>query len=287
MRSLVAGVNALFRANESRRPEGQRLLLDTFAGVLAERDPRVLAIRYARVASADLRRIVDELQTAHCVRHRAIDELLLDAVAAGGFRQIVSVGAGYDMRPLRFETELEGVRCVEIDHPDTLARKERLLAAHLGRLRSVERVAIDLLADSLDDALRRTSIDRAQPICFVLEGLIHYLTPERLDALLESIAKASSSDRVVVILSFIRSEVYRSAPSSFIRLVRILREVPRLHFSVAELRELAARHGLKAFSSWTIEEQIERFAQNARGRPIGVSQDVARLERLRRGGEDG
>src|SRR5215475_8105975 len=102
MRSLVAGVNALFRANESRRPEGQRLLSDAFADVLSERDPRVSAIRYARFAVPDLRRIVDELQTAHCVRHRAIDELVLEAVR-GGFRQIVSIGAGYDMRPLRFE----------------------------------------------------------------------------------------------------------------------------------------------------------------------------------------
>src|SRR5947209_887939 len=128
MRSLVAGVNALFRATESKRPEQERLLFDGFAHVLSERDFRVAAVRYARFVLPNLRRLIEELQTAHCVRHRAIDELILDAVRTQGFKQIVSIGAGYDMRPLRFESALEGVRYVEIDHPETLARKQAVLA---------------------------------------------------------------------------------------------------------------------------------------------------------------
>ena len=49
---------------------------------------------------------VDELQIAHCVRHRSIDELCLQAVGRDGFRQIVVLGAGYDTRPLRLGDHL-------------------------------------------------------------------------------------------------------------------------------------------------------------------------------------
>lgn len=275
-RSLVAGANALFRAAESRRAPDARILHDPFAHLFAESDPRVLAIRYGRFLALPLWAQIDALQTVHCVRHRAVDELILRAIA-GGARQVVVAGAGYDMRPARFADRLDGVRWIEADHPATAARKWRILAARGGVQRPVEHTGVDLDVDSLGGALERTRFDPALPTCFVLEGLVHYLAPERLDALLADAARGPGPR--VVLITFIRTDMYESAPGLFVKIVQAVREVPRLHFTTEGLAARCAQHGLGGFQSWRLAEQIAEFAPVARGRRAGVSQDVARVER--------
>ena len=72
----LAGAHALFRSRETSR-RGPRILEDQHAARLADEH---LGLRLGRLALARLHRIVDQLQTAHCVRHRSIDELILRAV---------------------------------------------------------------------------------------------------------------------------------------------------------------------------------------------------------------
>ena len=60
------------------------------------------------------------------VRTRVLDDTLLAFVAGGG-RQVVLLGAGYDCRALRFARELDGGRTFEVDHPATQAHKRRVL----------------------------------------------------------------------------------------------------------------------------------------------------------------
>ena len=76
-RSLLAGVNALYRAYETRRPASQRVLEDPYADQFVERDWRVQIIRYGRLVIYPLWRVIEQLQTVHCIRHRSVDELLL------------------------------------------------------------------------------------------------------------------------------------------------------------------------------------------------------------------
>ena len=93
-RSLIAGANAWFRAAESERRDA--ILKDDYAIHLAERDPRVQAVRFGRFFIPKLAREIEELQVAHCVRHAAIDRLVLDAIAEG-YERVMIVGAGYDI----------------------------------------------------------------------------------------------------------------------------------------------------------------------------------------------
>jgi methyltransferase (TIGR00027 family) len=275
-RSLVAGANALFRAKETSRPASSRILEDRFAARLAERDPRISLVRAARFAIPPLFRAIDELQTAHCVRHRAIDELLLGAVRDHGASQVVIVGAGYDMRASRFADRLAGVRFVEIDHPATMARKVRRLASVEG-VRAVERVPLDLQIDSLGEALRRLDVDRSRPTCIVAEGLIHYLSRPRFDQFLDDVAAGTGPTRFV--FSFIHDEMYLRANPLFLALVTAVREVPALSFQREELAALFRARGFEGFRSWTGPEQVETFAPEARGRPFPLSQEVAEATR--------
>ena len=55
-RSLVAGVNAEFRARETALPDGQRILSDPWARLFSEGDPRVRLLRAGRWLWPPLRR---------------------------------------------------------------------------------------------------------------------------------------------------------------------------------------------------------------------------------------
>ena len=275
-RSLVAGANALFRAKETSRPAAIRILEDRFAARLAERDLRVSLVRAARFAIPPLSRAIDELQTAHCVRHRAIDELVLAAVRDHGCAQLVIVGAGYDMRASRFSQTLRGVRLIEVDHPATMARKVRRLQGVPG-VRAVERLPLDLQFDSLGEALRKIGLDRARGTCIVAEGLIHYLSRPRFDRFLDDVAEGAGGTRFV--FSFSHDEMYLRANPLFLALVTAMREVPALSFQREELAGLFRSRGLDGFRSWNGLEQVKAFAPEAHGRPFPLSQEVAEATR--------
>ncbi len=273
----MAGINAAFRARESLRPPSARVLEDPWAKWFVEHDARVQMVRFGRFLVPALARMVSELQTIHCVRHRCIDELVLHAIEVDGCTQVVAVGAGYDMRAYRFADRSPHVVWFEVDHPSILARKQRGLdrarrdaAPHLERVR---RLAITRLQGTLVLDLQRFGLDPSQPTCFVLEGLVHYLSPTQFEALLATFG--SFPGRCRLVFSFIRSDVYLGAPGLFVSLVKLLREVPRLHFSPRDLATLCARHGLDSFRSWSGGEQVQEFAPAAHGRAIGLSQDVA------------
>lgn len=275
-RSLVAGVNAMFRALEHTRAAPLRIVDDPFAHRFAERDPRVLGLRALRHVLPSLRRLVDELQTAHCVRHRAIDALVLRALRSGA-EQVVIVGAGYDMRAQRLHADHPSARWFEVDHPATQARKLALLKGDpLDRQVPVARVAAKLLHDDLRAHLARVGFVEGAPTCFVLEGLVHYLPPARCEALFAALHHRAAPR--AVILSYIHSDIYARASSAFIRVVRLLREVPRWHTTPSALAALAAQTGFERCHTWTHAAQIEHFAAPARSRPAPLSQDVAVFE---------
>jgi len=259
-RSLIAGANAWFRAAETKRSDA--ILRDEYAIHLAERDPRVQAVRFGRFVVPPLAREIEELQVAHCVRHAAIDRLVLDAVA-DGFARVMIVGAGYDMRASRFSLR----NAIEVDHPATQARKIERLG---GRGNGVTRVARDLLVEDLPES--------TEPTVFVVEGFLHYLSPHRFDALLATMARAP---RARIIASFIRTEMYVNADSLFVNLIKLVREIPRLHFTTKGLEERFARHGFRSFRSWDAAAQIAELVPQASGRRIRLSQDVAIAELIR------
>jgi hypothetical protein len=66
------------------------------------------------------------LEPSIAARTRFVDAEVTGAIEAG-LRQVVTCGAGYDDRALRFRTS--GVRFFELDHPATQADKARLLRA--------------------------------------------------------------------------------------------------------------------------------------------------------------
>jgi len=109
---------------------------------------------------------------AHMTARTAFfDDAVLAAIARGT-TQVVTVGAGYDDRALRFRTP--GVRYFEVDQPSTQADK-RGRVRDMGAESDIAFVAVDLRDDDLGDALAGAGQNRTAATLFVCEGLLVYL----------------------------------------------------------------------------------------------------------------
>jgi methyltransferase (TIGR00027 family) len=256
-RSLIAGANAWFRAYQTPELRKHEVLDDPWAGLLADRDPRLLLVWLIGKLVPRVGRVVTELTHAHCIRHRTIDDLILKATQADGFEQVVLIGAGYDMRPSRFARELAHVHWIELDDPHTQRRKWHRLRAVAG-VRRVALASADLESESLDPPLTRAAFDRGKPTCFVLEGVVHYLSSATLHRLLDTMAAVAAPVRVI--LSFIDPAMRATASPVLTSLFRLVRELPRSFMQTSEVAEALQARGFSSLTSLTLPEQLARVA---------------------------
>ncbi len=123
-------------------------------------------------------------------RTRFLDDLVLDA-AASGVRQVVLLGAGLDSRAFRLRWP-ESTRVFELDHPEMLAFKQRVLDEE-GAQPAAERITIPVdLRDDWVGALRKAGFDERTPTAWVVEGLLVYLDEAAVDRLMREITALSA-----------------------------------------------------------------------------------------------
>ena len=154
------------------------------------------------------------------VRTRLIDDAVRAFVAGGG-RQIVVLGAGYDCRALRLP-ELAKSQVYEIDHPATQDHKLAVLA----RLR-VSSPALTLPwdfetrpMDELADALAELGHEPTAPTLTIWEGVTVYLTEGAIDASLAAITSWSAPGSELVLTYIAKAPAHK--PSLAARAVRAL-----------------------------------------------------------------
>lgn len=117
---------------------------------------------------------------SNATRHRIIDDLLRDRLAANRDLQVVIIGAGFDSRAFR----LSGGRWVEIDEPQVFAWKEpRLPAADSPN--PLTRVPVDFETEKLADRLRPFA--NSAPTVIVIEGVLFYLGEDRIRELARTV----------------------------------------------------------------------------------------------------
>jgi len=181
---------ACIRAQESLRPD--RLFEDPLASafvVASGWTPPGSVEAEVGDAPADVRAFWGTVVQSVIVRTRFLDEYAMDA-AASGVRQFVILGAGLDARAFRLPWP-EGMRVFEIDVPDVIGFKERVLAGS-GARPSAERVVVR--ADLTEDwypRLLHAGFDAAQRSAWLAEGLLIYLTAEQNEGLMSTISSAS------------------------------------------------------------------------------------------------
>lgn len=243
--AFVAGVRGLgsLLGDQAiaRDPYGAR-----FGGPLAlavERAARTAPVRRGVLAAPIVRRWVAYMQT----RTRAIDDELLDFVAAGG-RQVVILGAGYDCRAARFADRLDGARVFEVDHPATQARKRAVLG-RAGAAPPVTYVAWDFEARSLADlpgVLARLGLDPARPTLTIWEGVTMYLSEPAIEASIAAVRRLGGAGSRLVFTYVERALVERPqlVERGFLALLAGIGEPFRFGWDPAELPGWLAARGL-------------------------------------------
>jgi methyltransferase (TIGR00027 family) len=109
------------------------------------------------------------------IRTRFFDDLLGHATTQDRMRQIVLLAAGLDTRAFRLPWP-KGTRLFELDQPQVLAEKERLLG-EASATAACERipVAVDLAAQSWPDRLVAAGFVPQERGVWLLEGFLFYL----------------------------------------------------------------------------------------------------------------
>ena len=175
---LIAGV----RARESGR-----MFHDPFAARMAGEHGVALAARFCEK--------MPQLGGMVSARTRHMDLQIQEYIRHGG-RDLVLVGAGYDMRPFRLSLP-DGMRVYELDLPPMLADRQRRIE-QLGLKEADEvarvRVPIDLRTTALADALNGL-IDFTSPIFIAWEGMTMYFQEPEVRQMLAGMAPLLTNNR--------------------------------------------------------------------------------------------
>jgi methyltransferase (TIGR00027 family) len=99
-----------------------------------------------------------------------------------GLSQLVVLGAGFDTRPYRFASILEGCRVFELDGRATQDRKRELLAKEgVQPPPGLTYVAVDFTRDRLQDVLPSAGYRPGSGSLFIWEGVTYYLPQSAVD----------------------------------------------------------------------------------------------------------
>lgn len=197
MPELPAGIGwtallvARARANESRRPD--RLFEDPLADAFVKAGGAALAAAEQSLPAGDQQDVNRWREDSVAVRTSFLDGVATRASEAG-CRQAVILAAGLDTRAFRLSWPAE-VRVFELDMPDVLAFKERVLeeAAASPRCERIP-VTADLREPDWPKRLRAAGFQAQRPSLWLIEGLLMYLAEEERNRLFDAVARLVSPD---------------------------------------------------------------------------------------------
>ncbi len=202
------------RMNEAYRPENERLFQDPYAEFFFPNDIREM-VRDSELLKAELAKyeaMMPGVNGALAARIRYIDECLTDAIQSD-FKQLVIIGAGYDTRAYRIQGIKENIRVFEIDHPITQEVKVNTIKEIFSELpEHVTYLPVEFGKDRLAEKLLQSDYDPKEKTLFIAEGLLMYIPPPAVDALLLFIREASCPGSAVVADYFDNSVVDGTSP---------------------------------------------------------------------------
>jgi len=199
--SRTAEFVALFRAIESSLPAKRRLFEDPFARQFLGRRYGLLATACRVPGVADLvARYIDSrwagARSSAVARTRFIDDAITAALVRG-IDQLVILGAGFDARAYRL-TGLSEVAVFEVDHPDTLAKKQSVLRrVSLDGPTRVRSVGIDFQSADLERVMDAAGYSKQARTFILWEGVTNYLTEAAVDTTLRWCARAASGSQLL------------------------------------------------------------------------------------------
>ncbi len=249
--SRTAEHNALFRALESSLPASRRLFEDPLARTFLTW-PLALVPRLALVPG--LRELVPwfidnrwpGVRSSVVARTRLIDDAITASLEEQ-IEQLVILGAGFDSRAYRLPG-LRGITVFEVDHPDTLAIKRKVLERVLPvPPKHVRFAASDFNQRDLESVMAAAGYRESARSFLLWEGVTNYLTEAAVDTTLRWCSRASPGS--LLLFTYVHRDIL-TRPGAFIGTDRLFASLERagekLTFGIepSELREFLAKRGL-------------------------------------------
>jgi len=126
----------------------------------------------------------------HMVKRTLIGDDLVKESHRLGTRQVVSIGAGMDSRAFRLG--LVDMRFFEVDKQQLFDMKEPLVRDVPTQCLDRKIIAGDLANMDLKNGLQKAGFNASQPTCWLLEGLVMYLTASEMRKLAAQIGELAA-----------------------------------------------------------------------------------------------
>ncbi|MHA6800704.1 class I SAM-dependent methyltransferase [Bounagaea algeriensis] len=163
------------RARDARSPHP--ILGDRYAADVLER------IDYD---SARLRLVAAGDAPVICARARCLDAWTEQFLAEHPHGQVLHLGCGLDSRPLRVARP-DSARWVDVDYPDVIELRRRLYDLPS---------SVEEIPSSVTDPCWWDRVARDRPTLVLAEGVLMYLHPQQVHALLEQAVSTLTSGRI-------------------------------------------------------------------------------------------
>lgn len=284
--SRTAYGTTLFRAIESRRPEGDRVCFDPMAKEFLEPPVKMIA-RIPALSRRALKKFDGRGLGASygfpVVRTRVIDDLLEERLR-DGIKQLVIIGAGFDSRAYRFKEIPGKVTVFEIDHPATQGLKTKKVKKLLGGFPGhVLYVPVDLDRDDLWAGLMEKGYVSTVRTLYICEGLTMYLGGDAIDGMFSSIAGCSGPGSIIVFDYAYESAVNGTSDAEdakrWLEFLNNLGEPPRFGVPEGGVGDFLSSRGFKLLSNMTGPElESEYFKKNGRGQKVDSFIAIATAE---------
>lgn len=159
---------------------------------------RILGALPAAWKLAIVEKIVAKGAPQHFVfRKKAIAQQVEQSIA-GGIKQLVILGAGFDTLAVTIAHRHPEIRCFEIDVPGMHEVKRLLIEESGGKPANFFPVAADLSQVSLKEVLdENPAYDSLKNVLFIVEGVTMYLKEADVRSLFDDIRKSNNAPSVI------------------------------------------------------------------------------------------
>src|SRR5918996_2915887 len=180
---------AMMRARESARVGG--LFEDPYAAAFVAAAPRVFEDGPSTDDDPALGALEAAFEEAVIIRTRFYDDFVR-AASGEGCHQVVLLGAGLDTRAFRLDWPT-GTRLFELDLPDVLAFKERVLTQE-GAEPRCQRITVEVdLQKDWSAPVTTAGLESRTRTAWIAEGLVPYLSGHDTERLLSGVGQLSDT----------------------------------------------------------------------------------------------
>lgn len=242
-------------------------------------DHRWLQTQWYRAALGRLESwILPGVQLHYAARKRLLEQHV-EAALRDGAKQVVVIAGGFDTLCYRLHTSFSNVRFVELDHPATQASKRFSLERHGTIGTNLALHPVDLTSTPLTEALRDADVDPARSTIVVAEGLLMYLEPERVAALLMDVNRFFTGELALAITFMVPDargrRRFQNGSVALDVWLSLVGEPFLSAFTHAELSRTLEQNGFSNLEFWDERRlKAEVVPQELRTMPIAVGEHV-------------